>query len=75
MSMLNGTTTPKDSSSKQTNILSNSDVYGKVGFSSTTLWRRVGDGSFPPPIKLSSNRVGWIEYEVDAWIEQKAQER
>lgn len=57
------------------NILRNPDVCRRLGISASTLWRYVGNGSFPSPIRLGPNRVGWIESEVDAWIEGKAQSR
>ena len=33
------------------------------------------DASFPQQINLTSNRVGWVAYEVNAWIGQKISER
>jgi len=33
------------------------------------------DASFPQQINLTSNRVGWIAHEVNAWIGQKISER
>lgn len=33
------------------------------------------DPSFPKPLKLSSNTVGFIESEVNAWLEKKMMER
>lgn len=40
-----------------------------LGFSGTTLWRRVKQGTFPKPIKLSANVTAWRAEEVRAWIE------
>lgn len=33
------------------------------------------DASFPQQINLTSNRVGWVANEVNAWIGQKISER
>ncbi|MCS4297715.1 MULTISPECIES: helix-turn-helix transcriptional regulator [Acinetobacter] len=33
------------------------------------------DASFPQQINLTSNRVGWVAHEVNAWIDQKISER
>ena len=33
------------------------------------------DASFPQQINLTSNRVGWVAHEVNAWITQKISER
>ena len=38
-------------------------------FSPATLWRRVGDGTFPKPVKISKGVTGWIVQEVRAWLE------
>ncbi len=40
-------------------------------FSSPTLWRRVRDGSFPKPTKLSSRVTAWKVADVRAWIAAK----
>jgi prophage regulatory protein len=52
-------------------ILPKRQVLGRADFSSTTLWREVRAGRFPPPVKLSPNRVGWLESAVNAWIQER----
>jgi prophage regulatory protein len=37
-------------------------------FSAPTLWRRVKDGSFPKPVKLSLRVTAWRVSDVRAWI-------
>lgn len=39
-----------------------------LGFSSATLWRKVKDGTFPQPVKLSERITAWRAEEVHAWI-------
>ena len=39
-----------------------------LGFSATTLWRRVMQGSFPQPIKLSERVTAWRAEDVHAWM-------
>ncbi len=46
-----------------------------IDYSPVTLWRRAKAGTFPKPVKLSASRNGWIESEVNAWIEARAAER
>lgn len=41
-----------------------------VPFSATTLWRKVGAGEFPKPIKLSARITGWKAEDVQAWMDQ-----
>jgi prophage regulatory protein len=46
------------------------EVQSRTGLPTSTLYRRVAEGSFPKPIPLGSPRsVGWIAEEVDAWID------
>jgi len=33
------------------------------------------DSTFPKQIKLSTNRVGWLASEINAWIESKIAQR
>lgn len=41
-------------------------------FSSATLWRKVKDGSFPRPLKLSERITCWRVGDVRAWLALKA---
>jgi prophage regulatory protein len=42
---------------------------GPLPFSSHTLWRKVRDGSFPPPLKLASRVTAWRVSDVRTWME------
>jgi prophage regulatory protein len=33
--------------------------------------RLIKAGKFPPPIALGSNRVGWIESEIEDWLVER----
>ena len=39
-------------------------------FSSATLWRRVADGSFPKPVKLSTRVTAWRVGEIREFIKK-----
>ena len=39
-----------------------------VGFSASTLWRKVKAGTFPKPIKLGTNMTAWRVEEVHQWM-------
>ncbi|MDH5368564.1 MAG: AlpA family phage regulatory protein [Gammaproteobacteria bacterium] len=57
------------------NILRLQDIKNITGFSRSTIYLRISEGLFPKPINLGSQRaVGWIEVEVNDWIEQRIQE-
>jgi prophage regulatory protein len=47
------------------------EVSSRVGFGNGTLRKLIRDGEFPPPIKLSSQAVGWLESEVNDWMQKK----
>ena len=61
-------------------ILRQPEVQKRLGVSSSTLWYRLDpknpryDPTFPKPFKISDKgrAVGWIESEIDAYIEQRA---
>jgi prophage regulatory protein len=43
-----------------------------IAYSRTHLRRKCKRGEFPAPVQLSENRIGWVESEVDAWLERCA---
>ncbi|NTI22269.1 AlpA family phage regulatory protein [Rhizobium rhizogenes] len=49
------------------NILRRADVEKVTGLRKTAIYKRVAEGSFPKPIKLTEKAVGWLESEVEAW--------
>ena len=51
-------------------ILRIAEVEKKTGLSRTTIWRREKAGAFPARKELGTNTVGWLESEVDKWIEE-----
>ena len=46
-------------------ILRAKQVMSRMGWSRTTLWRRVRDGQFPAPVETGPNTNGWFDDEVD----------
>ena len=50
--------------------VSRSVIYEKLNTKSKSY-----DPSFPRPIKLSSNAVGWFEHELIQWLELKSEQR
>jgi prophage regulatory protein len=41
----------------------------KLPYSNSTLYRRVNEGLFPPPVTISKNVSAWVTAEVDAVVE------
>ncbi|NJA05012.1 MULTISPECIES: AlpA family transcriptional regulator [unclassified Methylomonas] len=54
-----------------TKILRLPAVKTRTGLSRSTIYLRVAEGSFPAPVSLGGRAVGWIEAEVDAWLNQR----
>jgi prophage regulatory protein len=54
-------------------ILSYADLKPRKGinYSRVHLARLIKSKQFPAPISLGVNRVGFVESEIDAWIEQR----
>lgn len=60
--------------SKPQNIIRRKQVEIRTGLSRATIYRRISVGEFPAPISLGGDSVGWIESEVDTWIEERIQQ-
>ena len=46
-------------------------VRDRTGLSRSTIWRLERRGTFPRHRRISLNAVGWIEHEVNAWIQSR----
>lgn len=51
------------------------DVCDKIALSRTALWRLCKSADFPQPIQLSGRVAGFLEHEIDAWLEHQAAQR
>ncbi len=56
-------------------ILRRPAVEEVTGKSCASIYRAIQAGDFPRPIRLSQNAVGWLEDEVEAWIEDRRRAR
>lgn len=56
-------------------ILRRPDVLKMIGLSSATLSRLIRESSFPSPVKLSKQAVGWDLADIEAWIESRKAQR
>ncbi len=68
---------PNDALLRASQILQNPKHPERVGllpFSGPTLWRRVKDGSFPKPIKLSSRVTAWRVGDIREWLAKQSKE-
>ncbi len=56
-------------------VLRIKQVEAATGLSRSTIYAMMSTGTFPKPITLTGNRVGWIESEVMAWLETRISRR
>ena len=57
-------------------LLNRADLAKRgIKYSAVQLWRREKAGTFPKAVKLSANRKGWIEAEIDQWLTAQAAAR
>lgn len=57
-------------------ILRLPEVKNLTGLARSTIYLRVGNGTFPAPVKLGGDRaVGWIESEIEAWVTAQIEQR
>lgn len=52
-------------------ILKLPEVIQKTGLSRSSIYAYKKEGTFPPPIKLGKRSVGWIQQDIENWIEEK----
>jgi prophage regulatory protein len=56
-------------------IIRKPEIRERLHISDATVWRWEKAGNFPKRIQLGGNSVGWIEDEIESWINQKAENR
>jgi len=56
-------------------VLRLSEVKENCRISRSSIYNGMKDGTFPRSIPLGTRMVGWLEAEIDEWIEKKLIER
>ena len=54
-----------------TTILRLPTVISRTGLSRSTIYLRVSQGAFPMQVSLGGRAVGWIETEIQSWLEER----
>ena len=54
-----------------TSILRLPSVQKRTGLSRSTIYLRISEGNFPKSISLGGRAVGWIEEEINEWLNQQ----
>lgn len=47
-------------------------VLARTGLSRSTLYRKIGEGTFPRQVPISTHGAGWHESAVNRWITDPA---
>jgi prophage regulatory protein len=50
-------------------------VKESTGLGRSTIYKYIAEGKFPAPLQLSERCVGWLESEVQQWIQTRADMR
>ena len=56
-------------------ILRLPEVISRVGLRRASIYQHMNQGSFPKTISLGVRAVGWLESEIDAWVQVRIQGR
>jgi len=59
----------------QENILRLAEVQKRIGLCRSRIYQLIEAGKFPKQIKLSERASGWLESEINEWIEERIQAR
>lgn len=52
-------------------ILRLANVEDRTGLKKSSIYLKISQKIFPPPISLGTRAVGWLESEINDWIEQR----
>ena len=46
-------------------------VKASTGLSRSTIYLRVSQGTFPQPVKLGGRAAGWVQAEIQEWLQRQ----
>ena len=47
------------------------EVKSRTGLSRSSIYLRISKGDFPASISLGDRAVGWLEADVDQWLDER----
>lgn len=50
-------------------LLRISEVKDIAGMGTSTIYRKVAEGNFPPPVRLSGGMSRWRKSDIEQWIQ------
>jgi prophage regulatory protein len=51
------------------------DVRQATGLSRSSIYAYIRNNTFPKPLNLGTRAVGWLQCEINEWIEQRTANR
>jgi prophage regulatory protein len=51
------------------------EVEVMVGLGHSIIYEKIAEGTFPPPVELTPTARGWVESEIEDWLDQRIAER
>lgn len=54
-----------------TTILRLPAVKNRTGLSRSTIYLRISQDTFPKPVSLGARAVGWVESEIQEWLQRQ----
>ena len=63
-----------DTQLEERRIVRRDEVSKLTGLARATIYKKVKDGSFPPPIRLGARSVGWRLSDIDDWLQDPARQ-
>ena len=52
-------------------LLRRKQVESRTGLRRSTIYARIAEGTFPPPVSLGARAVGWPSDLIDRWIAER----
>lgn len=56
---------------KPARLLRRKDVENAVGLKRSSIYELIKRGEFPRPIRIGLKAVGWLEHEVNDWLNER----
>ena len=58
-----------------TRLITLRDLLNRIPYSRSHIYRLEKDGQFPRRVLVGRHRVGWVEREVEEWIQDRLSKR
>lgn len=55
-------------------ILRLPEVIARTGLSRSTIYLRMKQNAFPPQISLGGRAVGWLDEDINGWLQDRIEE-